>query len=342
MSAGVRVGVIGFGAIGRHHARNLHAMAGVDFVGVADVSPFATAEAAALGYPTFASTTELLAAGLDGVVVSVPTSLHEAVADEILERPCAMLVEKPVAHNMAAAKRMLERFAAAGVPLMVGYVERYNPAMEAVRDFVAGGTLGKLISMSARRVGVMPPRIRDASVLIDIGVHDIDMAAFITGARLNLLCAQGGMALLEDRLDFATLMLDAAGCIVSVEANWITPVKIRELSITGTNGYCRVDYMTQEAWFAPGRTFAPTRDYEALVKQYKEGSLLQLPVNKCEPLARELDVFVKGIRGGPLPNPGIALASLRIAEEATVLINESRAGELMPLMPRTPPEPGLR
>jgi predicted dehydrogenase len=201
--------------------------------------------------------------------------------------------------------------------------------MEAVRDFVAGGTLGKLISMNARRVGVMPPRIRDASVLIDIGVHDIDMAAFITGARLHLLCAQGGMAMLEDRLDFATLMLDAAGCVVSLEANWVTPVKVRELSITGTNGYCRVDYITQEAWFAPGRSFEPTGDFEALVKQYKQGTLLQLPVNRREPLARELEVFVSGIRGGPLPDPGIALASLRIAEEATAYINESRSHPLV-------------
>jgi predicted dehydrogenase len=328
MSERVRVGVIGFGAIGRHHVRNLCRMEDVDFAGVADTSPFALAEAATLGYPVFTSTAELLASGLDGVVVCVPTSLHEAVADEILERPCAMLMEKPVAHSMAAAKRILARFAAAGVPLMAGYVERYNPAMEAVRDFVAGGTLGKLISMNARRVGVMPPRIRDASVLIDIGVHDIDMAAFITGARLNLLCAQGGMAMLEDRLDFASLMLDAAGCVVSLEANWVTPVKVRELSITGTSGYCRVDYITQEAWFAPGRSFEPTGDFEALVKQYKQGTLLQLPVNRREPLARELEVFVGGIRGGPLPEPGIALASLRIAEEATAYINEARAHPL--------------
>jgi len=332
MSARVRVGVIGFGAIGRHHVRNLNRMADVEFVGVADTSPFALAEAATLGYPVFSSTAELLAAGLDGVVISVPTSVHETVALEVLERPCAVLVEKPMAHSMAAAKRMLASFAAAGVPLMAGYVERYNPAIEAIRDFVAGGTLGRLISMNARRVGVMPPRIRDANVLIDIGVHDIDIAAFITGARLNLLCARGGMALLEDRLDFATLMLDAAGCVVSIEANWITPVKVRELSITGVNGYCRVDYITQGAWFAPGRSFEPTGDFEGLVKQYTEGTLLQLPVNRVEPLARELQVFVKGIRGGPLPDPGIALASLRIAEEATAIINETRT---QPLVTRT-------
>ncbi len=320
----LRIGVVGFGSIGRHHARNIDARRDTELVGVAETSPLAAAQAQASGYRTFTSSRELLAAGLDAVVISVPTSKHEDVASDFIDAGVALLVEKPLAHTMAAAKRLLGRCRRAGVPLMVGYVERYNPAIAATRDFVAGGNLGKLISMSARRVGILPPRIRDASVLIDIGVHDIDMVAFITGARLNLLCAQGGMAVLDDRLDFATLLLDAAGCVVSIEANWITPVKIRELSITGTNGYCRVDYITQEAWFAPGQRFEPTGNYDELVRQYKEGTLISLPVAKREPLACELEVFVNGLRGfEPLPDPGLALASLRIAEEATAAITRT-------------------
>ncbi len=317
----IRMGVVGFGSIGRHHARNLAAMPGVTLVGVAETVPEALRGAQALGYRGFCSAKELIAAGLDGAVICVPTSHHEEVAGAFIDAHVALLIEKPIAHTMEAAKRLMGRCRSAGIPLMVGYVERYNPAMAAIKDFVERNELGRLISMSARRVGTYPPQIRDASVLIDIGVHDIDMAAFITGARLNLLCAQGGMAVLDDRLDFATLMLDAGGCNVSIEANWITPVKVRELSITGTKGYCRVDYITQEAWFAPGLTFQPTGTYEDLVRQYKGGTLISLPVQKREPLACELEVFVNGVRGGPLPNPGIALASLRIAEEATAFIN---------------------
>jgi UDP-N-acetylglucosamine 3-dehydrogenase len=319
----VRAGVVGFGAMGRHHARNLQAMPGVELVGVVDTSGMALAQASALGYPTFRSSAALLEAGIDAAVIAVPTSLHEEAAEPFIDRGCALLIEKPIAPSMVAAKRLIERCRTAGIPLMVGYVERYNPAMEVVRDFVAAGNLGKLISISARRVGILPPRIRDASVLIDIGVHDIDMVAFITGARLNLIAAQGGMAVLDDRLDFATLLIDAAGCSVSIEANWITPVKLRELSITGTHGYCRVDYITQEAWFAPGQSFEPTGNYEELVNQYTRGTLIALPVEKREPLARELEVFINGVRGGPLPNPSLALASLRIAEEATDIINGS-------------------
>jgi predicted dehydrogenase len=131
------------------------------------------------------------------------------------------------------------------------------------------------------------------------------------------------MAVLSDRLDYASLMLSAAGCAVSIETNWITPVKIRELSITGTNGFCHVDYITQDARFAPGRSFEPSATYERLVQQHTEGMLLALPVNKREPLARELEVFINGVRGGPLPDPRLAIASLRIAEEATALIHRT-------------------
>jgi UDP-N-acetylglucosamine 3-dehydrogenase len=325
----LRVGVAGFGAIGRNHARNLVAMPGVELVAVADSSEAARAQAASLGYPVVASVRALAELDLHAAVVAVPTADHEAAAGPLIDARCALLIEKPLAHSLEAAKRIIERTEAAKLPLMVGYVERYNPAMLALRDFIAAGNLGELISITARRVGVLPPRIRDANVLIDIGVHDIDIVAFVTGARrVHLIAARGGMALLDDRLDYATILLDAGGCVVTIEANWVTPVKVRELSITGTRGYCRVDYMTQEAWFAPGRSFAPTATYEALVAQYRGGTLIPLPVHKREPLAGELEAFVAGVRGEErLPDPRIALASLRLAEEATAAILESAARE---------------
>ncbi len=319
----LRVGVVGYGAMGRHHARNLAAMPGVELVGIADMLPAARQFAEEQGIRAFASSKEIVALGVDAAVICVPTSLHENVATDFVDRDIAILVEKPLAHSMDSAKRIISHCRRRGVPLMVGYIERYNPAMEAVRDFVRAGNLGRPISMNARRVGILPPRIRDANVLIDIGVHDIDMVAMVTGSRLNLIAAQGGMAVLDDRLDFATLLINADGCVASIEANWITPVKIREFSITGTNGYCRVDYITQEAWFAPGQRFEPSGDFNALVQSYKDGTLVKLPVVPQEPLRRELEVFLAGVRGAALPDPGIALASLRIAEEATEMIGRN-------------------
>ena len=208
---------------------------------------------------------------------------------------------------------------------MVGYVERYNPAIVALRDFMKSGGLGKIYGFSARRLGVMPARIKDANVLVDIGVHDIDAAAFILDTNLELRSAQGGRAVLEDRLDYAFLALEGEGIPVHIEANWITPVKFREVFVTGENGLCHVDYVTQVARFAAARAFPAVQTFESVVDQYKMGEFVTLAVEKEEPLRRELRVFATGLAGGLLPDPSISLISLRIAEEATKLIESREA-----------------
>lgn len=316
-----RIGLVGYGAMGRHHARNLALLSDiVEFVGIADPLVSARIDAAAAGYPVFESHEALLRAGVDAVVVSVPTGQHEPVAGAFIDASCAVLVEKPIAPSTEAGERIIARARRRGVPLMIGYVERYNPAVVAAKEFVQQGNLGEVLSMNARRVGTFPPRVRDANVLIDIGVHDIDAVAFVTERSLKLISAQGGKAILEDRVDHALLTLAAGKTAAAIETNWVTPIKRRELTITGTRGYVHIDYMKQEARFAPGRDFAPTASYETLVAQYNEGQLIDLPVHKEEPLRRELRTFIAGLSGAPLPDPAIAMESLRIAEEATAAI----------------------
>jgi UDP-N-acetylglucosamine 3-dehydrogenase len=320
-----RIGVVGFGAIGQHHARNLSEMEAVSFAGVADSNESTRADAASLGYRTYATLEQLLREGVDAVVLSVPTASHYESARKCIAAGVPVLIEKPIALDSRSGKAIIDFARSKAVPVMVGYVERYNPAVMAIRDFMAEGGLGQLFTISARRVGVMPARIKDANVLIDIGVHDIDLVAFITGRELVLRAAMGGRAKLQDRLDFATLALDAEGIAVDINANWITPVKIRELFVTGENGLCHVDYMTQSARFAAARDLEPVPNFEAVLRHYTAGSFVQLPVTKAEPLRRELEVFVDGLAGAPLPDPEISLVSLRIAEEATRQIDKAIA-----------------
>jgi UDP-N-acetylglucosamine 3-dehydrogenase len=309
--------------MGRHHARNLRSLPGACLVGVADPSASARQDAAAEKIATFRDYHALLRAGVDAVVISVPTAEHEEVASRFIEASCAVLVEKPIASHTAAGQRIIDKAERYDVPLMIGYVERYNPAVVAAKEFVQQGNLGEVLSMNARRVGTFPPRVRDANVLVDIGVHDIDAVAFVTEKQVRLVSAQGGKAFLNDRVDYALLMVTAGNTAAAIETNWVTPIKRRELAITGTRGYVHVDYMTQAAYFAPGRDFAPTASYETLVAQYTRGQLIDLPVQKEEPLRRELRTFIEGVRGKPLPDPAIALESLRVAEEATAAIEMS-------------------
>ncbi len=166
----------------------------VDFAGVVDPDPDTRSQAAENGFNTFTSLSELLAIGVEGVVLSVPTSLHHTFALQCIDAGCAVLVEKPIAMTVSEGREIIERANQKHIPLMIGYVERYNPAIVALRDFMLSGGLGKIYGISARRLGTMPARIKDANVLIDIGVHDIDMAAFVLDAELTLRSAQGGRA----------------------------------------------------------------------------------------------------------------------------------------------------
>lgn len=315
-----RIAVVGFGAIGRHHARNLATLPGAELVGVMDVSPDARAEASASGYPVIENFDDVLSARLDGAIVCVPTAFHLDVAVNLLNHGVGVLVEKPIAQTVAQGEVLIQTAARLKSPLMVGYVERYNPAVVALKRFVESGDLGRPLFVAARRVGTMPARIKDANVLIDIGVHDLDAVAFITGATLTLRSAMGGRAILDDRLDYAALAVDAGGVAAHVESNWITPVKIRELYVTGENGVCHVDYMTQTARFAAARAFSAAPTFENFVEQYNVGEFIDLPVEREEPLRRELRAFLGGLNGEPLPDPYTSLSSLGIAEEATAKI----------------------
>lgn len=313
----LRMCVVGYGAMGRHHARNLAAFSDVDLVGVVEPGGASSQEARNNGFRTFDSVTAALREGIDAAVVSVPTSAHHEVALQLIRAGCAVLVEKPISTDVATGNEIMAVAARHSAPLMVGYVERYNPAVVAVHNFMTAGGLGRIYSLSARRVGLLPPRIKDANVLVDIGVHDIDLAAFLLDSELVLLAAQGGKAVLEDRVDYATLSLDANGIAVHINVNWITPVKIRELFITGEHGLVHVDYMLQTARFAPGHKAPVPTTYEGLLDDYNSGEFIQLPIEKEEPLRRELRTFVDGVRSSNLPDVRVSLESLRIAEEAT-------------------------
>ncbi len=315
--ASIRVGVVGYGAIGKHHARNLQALAAADVVGIADEDSQTRKDAARAGFRTFRDLDSLLSAGVDAVILSVPTALHKSLALQALSAGCAVLVEKPIALTSADGREIIDVARKKRLPLMVGYVERYNPAVIALREFMKTGHLGKIHGISARRIGTMPARIRDANVLIDIGVHDVDMAAFILDCDLTLKSAQGGRAFLEDRLDFAFMALSGNGVPIHIESNWITPVKFREVFVTGENGLCHVDYITQTARFAAGRRFVEMDTFEGTVEQYVAGEFVDIPVKKEEPLRRQLEIFLNGVRGAELPDSVLSLTSLRIAEEAT-------------------------
>lgn len=322
-----RIALIGYGAIGRHHARNLRTLGTADFLGVHDCDASARDRATTDGYATFATFDHLLGERPDAVVLAVPTGAHHALGKRCLQAGLGLFVEKPIARTSCEGEDLVALANDRRLPLMVGYVERYNPAVIAARDFMAHGGIGRVFSISARRLGLIPARIQDADVILDIGVHDIDLAAFLTGCVPTLTAAAGGRALLQDRVDFATLILDAGGVMVDITVNWLTPVKVREMLVTGENGLCHIDYVTQSARFASARENHAVSSFEGVVEEYSKGAFTDLKVVRREPLRCQLEAFVAALDGAPIPDPALSLASLRIAEQATVAIERgARSG----------------
>jgi UDP-N-acetylglucosamine 3-dehydrogenase len=301
-SSPVAVAVVGAGNMGRHHARNYADLPGADLRAIVDAEPRRAQELAArYGAATFSTVPELLdrAPEVTAVSVAVPTSLHEDVAGALLDAHRHVLIEKPIAGTVEEAERLIELAAERSVVLAVGHVERFNPAVRELKRRIDEGSLGDVLSLVARRVGVMPPQVRDANVIVDLAVHDIDVFRYLLGAAApeELYC-NAGKAIAGDRLDFADIFLrfDAVACFLQV--NWVTPVKIRSLALTGSEGYAELEYVTQRLDYYPARPVREVQSFAEL-EAYSEQEPERLDFKHREPLAIELSEFLRAVRGEP-------------------------------------------
>ncbi len=174
----LRAGLIGLGMMGRHHARVLSSLPGVDLVAVAD--PSGDPHGVAGGRPLHASVEDLIAAGIDYCMVAVPTIYHEQIGLALAGAGVHALIEKPLAQDTPAAQKLADAFEAAGLVGAVGHIERYNPALQSARQRLEAGELGRVYQVTTRRQGPFPARIADVGVVKDLATHDIDLTAWVT------------------------------------------------------------------------------------------------------------------------------------------------------------------
>ena len=301
MSAQVVVGVVGAGAMGAHHARIYSELPEAHLRAIVDVDiERAERLAGRFGCRAYASVDHLLAEerSVEAISVAVPTSVHLDVAGRLLGEGKHVLVEKPVAATVAEADELVSLARASGSILAVGHVERFNPAVRELREQLRAGALGDVISLLARRVGLMPPRVHDANVILDLAIHDVDVFRFLLDAEEpDEIYCNAGRALNGDLFDFADVLLrfGRVGCLLQV--NWMTPVKIRSLAVTGTEGYAELEYVRQELDLFPAQRVQETESF-ADVTRYSAAVPRRLPVRHGEPLRRELEGFVAAARTG--------------------------------------------
>lgn len=296
----MKVGVAGLGVMGRNHARVLSDMRGVRLTCAFDPDA-PTAEAArAYGADPFTTPEAFLEAGLDAAVVATPNRHHAELGVALLERGIPVLVEKPIAADLDGARRMIDAAKASGVVLMVGHVERFNPAVEAVKNAIAGDDI---ISIQITRVGPFPPRMGEVGVVIDLAVHDIDIIRHLTGSEITEVQPQLARTRGE-REDTALLQFRTdKGVIAQINTNWVTPYKARMLQVATQQKFVVADLITRQVQ----EFFAYEKD-----GSYSTRTLHTWP---NEPLKAELTAFLNSVRDGtPPPVTGEdGLANLEVA-----------------------------
>jgi len=305
----IRVGVIGTGAIGQHHVRILSQMENVELVGIADLNPSVlSALVRRYGTRGYTDYRELLLNELDAVTVAVPTTLHREVALAAIESGASVLVEKPIADSLEAASERAAR--RAGVKLMVGHVERFNPAILALKRIIEDGEIGRVVSMSAKRVGPHNPRTRDVGIILDLGVHDIDVMQYLYGERIRRVFASAGKVL-HPHEDYSSMLLKFSnGYSGVIETNWLTPHKVRELTVVGTEGIAYVNYL------------------KSTLRIYDDNWIKEAKVEQREPLLNELAHFIECVETGREPLMSgedgkhvleVALAAMRSCRTGSVV-----------------------
>jgi predicted dehydrogenase len=238
------------------------------------------------GCRTFDTLDELLAEGVDAVTIAAPTHLHHEIALACIARKVNVLVEKPIASTVAEGSEIVEAAQRAGVTLMVGHVERFNPAVAAIKQALNGEDI---LSIAITRVGPFPPRMSNVGVVIDLAVHDIDLIRWFTDSDIVEVQPQVSSAVAE-REDIALLQFRTAnGVLAHINTNWLTPFKARTVTVATRAKYIMGDLLTRQVTECFG--FQPDGSY----------SMRHLSVGHTEPLRSELTAFIDAVRSGGVP-----------------------------------------
>lgn len=273
--------------MGENHVRVYNEMKKeVRLVAISDVNRERVEELAAK-YETeyFTDYKEMLSKDIDAVSVVVPTTLHKQVVLDAFKAGKHVLVEKPITDTTKNADLMIAAAKEAGKILMVGHIERFNPAVIRLKEIVNSGIMGQIVSISAERVGPYNPRNRNIGVILDMGIHDIDIISYIYDKKINGVYAISG-AYIDLFENYASIILridnKSAGV---VETNRLTPEKIRKLSVIGDKGIAYLDYINQT------------------VHLHDNEWIRKVKVEKSEPLKNELAYFINCVSTGTPPNP---------------------------------------
>lgn len=304
-----KVAVIGAGVFGRNHLRVIRESPRAELAGVYDVDRARAEEAGRLYECAVFESLDHAAASASCAVVAVPTVAHAEVARRLLGAGLDVLVEKPIAPTVEAARRITAAAAQTGRILQCGHLERFNPAVEA-----ALRALTLPLFFEIHRLSVFTPRSLDVDVVADLMIHDLDILLAMTGAPPSEVRA-AGIRILSPKVDIANVRLAFEnGCVANLTASRVSTERVRKLRLFQPGEYVSVDYAKQECVVIG-------------VDEQKRVGIRQLPVEKAEPLKRQFDGFLDAVetRAQPLVDGAAATRALEVACEILAKIEEHAA-----------------
>ncbi|WP_228386543.1 Gfo/Idh/MocA family protein [Ornithinicoccus halotolerans] len=292
------MGLIGLGSMGRHHARVIREVEGMELVAVAD--QYGDRHGVAEGLEVLPDVQALIAAGIDAAMVAVPTYLHEEVALALAEAGVHAMVEKPIAATAESGRRVAAAFGDAGLVGCVGYVERCNPALLEMRRRIEAGELGEVYQITTERQGPYPARIADVGVVKDLATHDVDLASWIAQSPYAQVSAQVTHRSGREHEDMVVAVgrLER-GIIVNHVVNWLSPMKRRQTVATGEKGAFIADTLSGDLTFIANGDVASDWTGVAVFRGVSEGDSIRYAIAKREPLRVEQENFRDRLWGRP-------------------------------------------
>ena len=309
----IRTGVIGVGSMGQNHARIYNEVS--NLIAVADPNEVQGREVAErFGVVWYSDYRDMLEE-VDAVTVSVPTVFHREVAECLAESGIHLLVEKPLAGTISDAQAIVDAAGKAEITLAVGHIERHNEVVKYSKEHIERGDWGDVLSITARRFSSFPERISDVGVLYDLTIHDVDVISYLIGEDVKSLFTMGGKALNKEHEDHVILSMKFDNAKIGLcETNWLTPMKIRDLSIKTDKFYVYVNYMKQEINILSSKY--KKIDESNLYKTKIDIEEKKIQLSKTEPLVNEIIDFLQALseKKEPLVTGNDGLRAVKIIE----------------------------
>ena len=290
----LRAGLVGLGMMGQHHARVLASLEQVEFVGICD--PAGEVNSKSQGRTVVSTLDELIAMKIDYAIVAVPTIYHLEIGLALADAGIHTLIEKPLAQDVESAKRLTAAFDNSNLIGAVGYIERFNPALQEARKRI--DQLGKLHQVVTRRQGPFPARISDVGVVKDLATHDVDLTAWVTGQKYKNISARTSFKSGREYEDMVAVVATlSGGTIANHLVNWLSPLKERVTILTGEKGSFVIDTLSADLTFYSNGNVSTNWDTVSRFRGVAEGDVIRYAFPKKEPLRLEHENFRDAVLG---------------------------------------------